>query len=90
MPARRTGPAPKGYMWLEDTAERLGITPSTLRKWRTRDYGPAGFKHAGYVIYEEAEVEAHFERCKAADRHTNPSLRPLHNRPIRPALGSAA
>ncbi|MDQ0842465.1 hypothetical protein [Streptomyces sp. V1I6] len=47
----RIQPPPAGFVWIEDyhredgtvlagIATRLGITPSTYKKWRMRDQGP--------------------------------------------------
>ena len=42
----------------DETAERLGIKPGTLRIWRMQGKGPRFKKIGGLVRYDEAEVEA--------------------------------
>lgn len=74
MPAATTLPAPKGLLWLEDAAERLGVQPSTLRKWRMKHTGPASFKHAGRVVYRETAIDDYLDGCEAADSRSNPAL----------------
>jgi len=81
MPAATTLPAPAGYLWLEQAAERLGVQPSTLRKWRQRRIGPASFKHAGRVVYRETALADHLAGCEAADSRSNPALNPLLRTP---------
>jgi hypothetical protein len=88
MPARISGPAPAGYLWLPDMAKALGVEPSTLHKWRYRRVGPPAVKHAGRLMYPESSIAAHFAACKAADPHSNPELSPL-NREKRPHLPRA-
>lgn len=85
MPARPTGPAPAGCLWLEETAPRLGVKPSTLRKWRLTGRGPASFKVEGRVVFKEAVVDAYLANCEAADPSSNPALSPLARAP-RPHL----
>ncbi|MFE2912872.1 helix-turn-helix transcriptional regulator [Kitasatospora indigofera] len=81
MPANDTLPPPEGYLWLTETAKRLGVQPSTLRKWRMQRKGPASFKHAGKVMYREDAIPAYLAACEAADSRSNPELNPLNRRP---------
>jgi transposase-like protein len=87
MPAAITLPAPAGLLWLEDAAKRLGVQPTTLRKWRMRRVGPASFKHAGRVVYRESSLVDYLNDCEAADSRSNPALNPLLKLP-EPRLGS--
>lgn len=81
MPAKATGPAPAGFMWIDDAAKALGVEVCTLYKWRQKRKGPASFKHAGRLMYRESAIAAHFEACEAADSHSNPQLSPLNRVP---------
>lgn len=81
MPADDTLPPPKGYLWLNQAAEQLGVKPSTLRKWRLQRKGPDSFKHAGKVIYREESIPAYLAECEAADSRSNPDLNPLLRKP---------
>lgn len=81
MPAPTTLPAPAGLLWLEDAAQRLGVQPSTLRKWRMNRRGPASFKHAGRVVYRETALADYLNGCEAADSRSNPALNPLLRKP---------
>lgn len=74
-------PPPPGCLWLPQAAARLGVRPRTLYTWRYLDKGPAGFRHTGRVVYEEAAIDAYMAECKAADRHSNPALNPVNRAP---------
>lgn len=87
MPAATTLPAPKGLLWLEDAADRLGVKPSTLRKWRMKRTGPESFKFAGRVVYRETAIDAYIDGCEAADSCSNPDLNPVLRKP-EPRLSS--
>lgn len=89
MPAATTLPAPAGLLWLEDAADRLGVKPSTLRKWRMLRIGPDSFKVAGRVVYRETKIAEYLEACEAADSRSNPELNPLLKKP-QPHLSRAA
>lgn len=82
MPPSTTGrPAPKGFVWLEDAAEMLGVEKSTLYKWRYKRRGPAGFKHAGRIVYRETAIAEHMAASEASDPYCNPELNPLNRQP---------
>ncbi|NUP53418.1 MAG: helix-turn-helix domain-containing protein [Catenulispora sp.] len=85
MPAPDTLPPPQGYLWLNQAAGRLGVKPSTLRKWRLQRRGPASFKHAGKVIYRETAIQEYLDGCEASDSRSNPDLNPLL-RPPQPRI----
>ena len=89
MPPSDTLPPPEGYLWLKQAAERLGVQPSTLYKWRHLNKGPASFKHAGKVMYREDAIPAYLAACEAADSRSNPELNPLNRRP-KPHINSPA
>lgn len=64
----RKGPKPKppkGCLWIEQAAERIGLEPNTLRKWRLtgkdKAFGMPGFKPSGYVAYRIADLDAYLE-----------------------------
>lgn len=81
MSAKTTLPPPAGCLWLPQAAERLGVKPRTLYTWRTRRVGPAGFRHAGRVVYRETALDAYLAECEAADSHSNPALNPVSRKP---------
>lgn len=39
------------------TAERLGIEPNTLERWRMRGVGPAYYRIAGRIFYDPADID---------------------------------
>jgi transposase-like protein len=80
-PSTTNKPAPKGYVWLEDAAKRLGVEKSTLYKWRYQRRGPAGFKYAGRIVYRETAIAEHLLASEAADIYANPELNPVNRRP---------
>lgn len=61
MTAASPGPAPAGFMWIEDTAKALGVKVGTLHKWRYRRVGPPAIRHAGRLMYAEAGIDAYFQ-----------------------------
>ncbi|MDH6141107.1 hypothetical protein P3T35_003120 [Kitasatospora sp. GP30] len=82
MPASTaSSPPPPGCLWLEQAAERLGVKPTTLRKWRAKRKGPASFKYTGRVVYRESAITDYVDGCEAADSRSNPALNPLLRRP---------
>lgn len=60
----------------KEVAERLRVSPSTLRWWRQIDYdGPKGFKVGEKkVVYDESEIEAYLARQQEA---SDPQRTPL-------------
>lgn len=42
----------------QDLAARLGVPVQTVYTWRTRGYGPRGFRVGKYLRYRLADVEA--------------------------------
>ncbi|MUN61586.1 helix-turn-helix domain-containing protein [Kocuria sediminis] len=43
---------------MQDLSDRYGVPLQTVRRWRTTNYGPAGFAVGRYVRYRLADVEA--------------------------------
>jgi len=62
----RKGPkqkAPEGCLWIEDAAPYIGVTLSTLRKWRLLDKKPApqGFPIGRFIAFKIADLDAYLE-----------------------------
>lgn len=51
-------PTPHRLLSMQDIADRYGVPIQTVRRWRTTNYGPAGFPVGRYVRYRLADVEA--------------------------------
>ena len=45
------------YLTATQLAQRWGIHPTTLTRWRESGKGPAYFRTPGFVLYPLAEVE---------------------------------
>lgn len=54
------------YLTTAELAERYRTGESTIRHWRTVDYGPAGIKVGRKVLYDLAVVEA-WDAAQRAD-----------------------
>lgn len=52
---------------MQGLADRLGVPWSTVRKWRTRGYGPRAHKFGQAVRFDLADVE----RWEAAQREAS-------------------
>lgn len=82
---------PPGLLWIEGTeagpgiASRLGITPSTYRKWRIAGKGPHAFVLGKRVVARVESVDAYIAEleCRAllpsADRRPPEPRRPRRN-----------
>ena len=46
-----------GLLSADEVATRLGVSPSTLSKWRTRGRGPSFVKVGALVRYPAAKVD---------------------------------
>lgn len=52
---------------LRETAERLGLSETTLYGWRVHREGPPSFRMGGRVRYREADVERWIAEQEARD-----------------------
>lgn len=71
-------PPPAGFVWIEDyhredgtvlvgIATRLGISPSTYKKWRMRDQGPPTIRVGGKKVAARIEaIEQYLTRLEQA------------------------
>lgn len=62
----RKGPkqkAPEGCLWIEDAAPYIGLTLSTLRKWRLLGKGPGskGFPIGRFVAFKISDLDAYLD-----------------------------
>ncbi|NBX67231.1 MAG: DNA-binding protein [Proteobacteria bacterium] len=46
------------YLSPKDTAHKIGVSVSTLQKWRSQGYGPAFIPLRGIIRYHVQDVEA--------------------------------
>ena len=53
-------------------AERLGLKPETLRRWRWSGDGPAFLKIGGAVRYEPSAIEGFIDRARQATSANEP------------------
>lgn len=52
-------PPPRGWLWTEDAADYLGVSVTTLYRWRRDLYGPPSVRHGRRRYrYEIAELDA--------------------------------
>lgn len=62
---------PKGWLWTEDAAEKLGVHITTLYRWRRDDYGPRSKRHGRRRYrYEIAELDRWLDLEAAPIRNT--------------------
>lgn len=52
----------RALLTTEDVAALLTVKPQSVRRWRTRGYGPPVLKVGGAVRYRVEDVEAWLER----------------------------
>lgn len=53
-------------LWaVEDVAAYLGVPVKTVYEWRTKRYGPTGFRVGRYVRYRREDVEAWLDMMTA-------------------------
>lgn len=50
------------------TASRLGISISTLEKFRRENTGPAYHRVGGQILYSEDDLKAYLEECRVAPK----------------------
>lgn len=87
---------PPGIVWIEDyrsddgvvipgIASRLGISPSTYRKWRMRDEGPDSFLIGKKVAARITAIEAWLHQLEQAATEERAATRAEIEREMRPA-----
>lgn len=87
---------PPGIVWIEDyrnedgsvtegIASRLGISPSTYRKWRMRDEGPDSFRIGKKVAARITAIEAWLQGLEQAATEERAASRAEADRDMRPA-----
>lgn len=59
---------PDKYLSTTEAARRLGVSPSTLRTWRSEERGPHFIKFGNTVIYERSVVEDFQRKRKGGDQ----------------------
>ena len=63
-------------------AERWGLSPKTLERWRVIGTGPKYIRLPGKVIYRLCDIEAYENECLVSStaefrKHTKPSDQPV-------------
>lgn len=87
---------PPGIVWIEDyrnedgsvirgIASRLGISPSTYRKWRMRDDGPDSFLIGKKVAARIAAIEAWLQNLEQKATEERAASRAEAEHSLRPA-----
>jgi excisionase family DNA binding protein len=61
---------PRRFMDTRQTAQYLGISASTLTKWRMVGRGPRYFNFGSLVRYATEDVDAYIESARAASPST--------------------
>ncbi|MEU5496107.1 helix-turn-helix transcriptional regulator [Streptomyces griseofuscus] len=62
MPINQPKTPPKGWLWSEDAAVYLGVSVTTLYRWRRDGYGPKSKLHGRRRYrYKIADLEAWME-----------------------------
>ncbi|MFJ5090019.1 helix-turn-helix transcriptional regulator [Streptomyces sp. NPDC088674] len=70
-PKKYSAPPPQGCVWIDEAADRLGLSKLTLYKWKQEDYGPKPFKVGRKLTYVETDIDDFLQACRNpnADRH---------------------
>jgi predicted DNA-binding transcriptional regulator AlpA len=55
---------PRRFMDTKQTADYLGISASTLTKWRMHGRGPRYFNFGSLVRYDVSDADAYIETCR--------------------------
>ncbi|WP_275558603.1 hypothetical protein [Streptomyces sp. 5-6(2022)] len=88
---------PTGFVFIEDyvdedgnvivpgIATRLGISPSTYRKWRMAGKGPITVPHGKRVMASEKAINAYFERLEREAGESSHEMRPPEAKTLAPA-----
>ncbi len=75
------------FLTTDEAAEALGLSPRTLRNWRTRGGGPVATKLGAAVRYRRRDLEA-FASARRQDRTPMPSApSPRRSAPAGSAAG---
>lgn len=77
---RKPIPPPAGYVWLHEAAARLGLSESTLYKYRQSGKGPQGVPFGRKVAYRIADIDRHLDAAYASATAANPEARPAEPR----------
>src|SRR5262249_59774469 len=59
-------PAIPGYIPEQEQAKRCGVTLSTLRRWRSKGFGPRAIRFGRFPIYREDANEQYLAQEEAA------------------------
>jgi predicted DNA-binding transcriptional regulator AlpA len=70
--------APRLKFRAPQAAEYLGVSASTLAKWRVRGDGPPYAKHGGVVIYDQSDVDNWLASLKRQSTSESPWAAGLH------------
>lgn len=73
--AKNPAPPPPGYVWAPEAARRLGITVSTLYKWRQLSNGPQAIPIGRKLAYRVADIDRHLDSLYRAATAPNPESR---------------
>ncbi|MGW2594840.1 helix-turn-helix transcriptional regulator [Streptomyces sp. NPDC001515] len=90
-------PPPSGFVWIEDyrtgdgsvhipgIASRLGISPSTYRKWRMRDEGPDTVRIGKKIAARITAIEDWLRSLERAATQERAASRAVIEHSMRPA-----
>ena len=90
-------PPPPGFVWIEDyrtddgtvhipgIASRLGISPSTYRKWRMRDEGPDTVRIGKKIAARVTAIEDWLRSLEQAATEERAASRAVIEHDMRPA-----
>lgn len=60
---------PKGWLWSDDAADYIGVSVTTLYRWRRDDYGPTSQRHGlRRYAYKISELDAWLNGDHAEDQ----------------------
>ncbi len=66
--ANKPKPPPKGWLWSEDAADYLGVSVTTLYRWRRDGIGPKGKLHGlRRYAYKITDLDAWLNGDHAAE-----------------------
>lgn len=62
---------PRERLWASEAAQYLGLSRSTLAKWRMRNEGPPHHRCGPrLVFYSKSEIDAWLQSCDTAQQAT--------------------